>query len=240
MSTVTEQIKEDRRLRRVHGAGAAGAAPGCTTTPGSDLKEWECHKSLTLSPPVSHSTQNTHCADPVLAYSQRSHLGLLVASLLPAASPQSTVTTGGLNQAKVSGFECASTPGKSDARTSHLPTLKKSYGGGDSNPVVGAGYTFRSGRTKAERCDASVATIITAYAPPMTSSDAVKDKFYNGLHTLLATVQKANKLIALGDFNARVKSDNAAWQVVLGPTVSVAETITGSFFCEPVPNTVSF
>ncbi|VDM04390.1 unnamed protein product [Schistocephalus solidus] len=45
-------------------------------------------------------------------------------------------------------------------------------------------------------------TIISAYAPPMTSSDAVKDKFYEDLHALLATVSKEHKLIALGDFNA--------------------------------------
>ncbi|VDL85995.1 unnamed protein product [Schistocephalus solidus] len=32
--------------------------------------------------------------------------------------------------------------------------------------------------------------IISAYAPPMTSSDAAKDKFYEDLHALLATVSK--------------------------------------------------
>ncbi|VDL95569.1 unnamed protein product [Schistocephalus solidus] len=60
-------------------------------------------------------------------------------------------------------------------------------------------------------------TINSAYAPPMTSSDAANDKFYMGLHALLATVPKVDKLILLGDFNARV-------------------TITASFFCEPVWN----
>ncbi|VDL91380.1 unnamed protein product [Schistocephalus solidus] len=34
------------------------------------------------------------------------------------------------------------------------------------------------------------ATIISAYAPPMTCSGAVKDKFYEGLGALLATVSK--------------------------------------------------
>ncbi|VDM03370.1 unnamed protein product [Schistocephalus solidus] len=43
------------------------------------------------------------------------------------------------------------------------------------------------------------ATIISAYAPPMTSSDAAKDKFYEDLPALLATVSKADKLIVLGD-----------------------------------------
>ncbi|VDL89047.1 unnamed protein product [Schistocephalus solidus] len=61
------------------------------------------------------------------------------------------------------------------------------------------------------------ATIISAYAPPMTSSDAAKDKFYEDLHALLATVPKADKLIVLGDFNARVGTDRASWRGVLGP-----------------------
>ncbi|BHF78958.1 hypothetical protein SprV_0602207500 [Sparganum proliferum] len=47
-------------------------------------------------------------------------------------------------------------------------------------------------------------TIISAYAPPMTSPDAASDKFYEDLHALLATLLKADKLIVLGDFNARV------------------------------------
>nr|VZH90304.1 unnamed protein product [Spirometra erinaceieuropaei] len=61
------------------------------------------------------------------------------------------------------------------------------------------------------------ATIISAYAPTMTSSDAVRDKFYEDLHALLATVSKADKLIVLGDFNARVGTDHTAWRGVLGP-----------------------
>nr|VZI42250.1 unnamed protein product [Spirometra erinaceieuropaei] len=40
-------------------------------------------------------------------------------------------------------------------------------------------------------------TVISAYAPPMTSPDAARDKFYEDLHNLLATVSKADKLIVL-------------------------------------------
>ncbi|BHF69792.1 hypothetical protein SprV_0301283900 [Sparganum proliferum] len=61
------------------------------------------------------------------------------------------------------------------------------------------------------------ASIISAYAPPMTSPDAARDKFYEDLHALLATVPKADKLFVLGDFNARVGTDHAAWRGVLGP-----------------------
>ncbi|BHF68763.1 hypothetical protein SprV_0301180400 [Sparganum proliferum] len=60
-------------------------------------------------------------------------------------------------------------------------------------------------------------TIISAYAPPMNSPDAVKDMFYEDLHALLATASKADKLIVLGDFNARVGTDHTAWRRVLGP-----------------------
>nr|VZI50559.1 unnamed protein product [Spirometra erinaceieuropaei] len=62
------------------------------------------------------------------------------------------------------------------------------------------------------------ATIISAYAPPMSSpDDAARDKFYEDLHALLATVSKADKLIVLGDFNVRVGTDHTAWREVLGP-----------------------
>ncbi|VDL90698.1 unnamed protein product [Schistocephalus solidus] len=61
------------------------------------------------------------------------------------------------------------------------------------------------------------ATIISAYAPPMTSSDSAKDKFYEDLHALQATVSMVDKLIVLGDFNACFGTDHAAWQGVLSP-----------------------
>nr|VZI38511.1 unnamed protein product [Spirometra erinaceieuropaei] len=61
------------------------------------------------------------------------------------------------------------------------------------------------------------ATIISAYAPTMTNPDAVRDKCYEDLHALLATVSKADKLIVLGDFNVRVSTDHTAWRGVLGP-----------------------
>uniref|UniRef100_A0A183TSK7 Endo/exonuclease/phosphatase domain-containing protein n=1 Tax=Schistocephalus solidus TaxID=70667 RepID=A0A183TSK7_SCHSO len=61
------------------------------------------------------------------------------------------------------------------------------------------------------------ATIMSAYAPTMTCSDAVKVKFYEDLHALPATVLKAEKLIVLGDFNAHVGTDRASWIGVLVP-----------------------
>ncbi|BHF75531.1 hypothetical protein SprV_0501862700 [Sparganum proliferum] len=60
------------------------------------------------------------------------------------------------------------------------------------------------------------ATIISVYAPTMTSPETARDKFYEDLQALLATLSKADKLIVLGDFNARVGTDHAAWRGVLG------------------------
>ncbi|VDL95075.1 unnamed protein product [Schistocephalus solidus] len=83
------------------------------------------------------------------------------------------------------------------------------------------------------------ATIISAYATPMTSSNAAKDKFYEDLHALLATVPKKDKLIVLGDFNARVGTDHAAWQGVLGPHGLGSCNDNGLIFCARLQNTVS-
>ncbi|BHF72691.1 hypothetical protein SprV_0401576000 [Sparganum proliferum] len=51
----------------------------------------------------------------------------------------------------------------------------------------------------------------------MCSPDAVRNKFYEGLHVLLVAVSKTDELIVLGDFNARVGTDHAAWRGVLDP-----------------------
>ncbi|VDL96871.1 unnamed protein product [Schistocephalus solidus] len=51
----------------------------------------------------------------------------------------------------------------------------------------------------------------------MKSSNAAKDEFYEDLHALLETVPKEDNLIVLGDFNARIGTDHAAWQGVRGP-----------------------
>ena len=60
------------------------------------------------------------------------------------------------------------------------------------------------------------ATIISAYAPTMTNEDEVKEKFYADLEQVLSEVPRSDKLFLLGDFNARVGSDHAAWKGVLG------------------------
>ncbi|BHF69152.1 hypothetical protein SprV_0301219400 [Sparganum proliferum] len=74
------------------------------------------------------------------------------------------------------------------------------------------------------------ATIVNVYVPSMTGPDAAKDKFYEDIHVLQTSVSKANKLIVLGDFNARVGTDHAAWRGVLGPHVLDDSNDNGLFF----------
>ncbi|XP_063588662.1 uncharacterized protein LOC134765800 [Penaeus indicus] len=47
------------------------------------------------------------------------------------------------------------------------------------------------------------ATLVSAYAPTMTNPDEVKEAFYEDLNATISTVPRADKLILLGDFNAR-------------------------------------
>ena len=52
------------------------------------------------------------------------------------------------------------------------------------------------------------ATIVSAYAPTMTNPNGVKDKFYDDLDNIISATPQTNKLILLGDFNARVGTDH--------------------------------
>ena len=60
------------------------------------------------------------------------------------------------------------------------------------------------------------ATIISAYAPTMSNPEEVKDKFYEDLEALITAVPREDKLVILGDFNARVGTDYQAWEGVIG------------------------
>ena len=100
------------------------------------------------------------------------------------------------------------------------------------------------------------ATIVSAYAPTMTNPDEIKDKFYEDLNSVINAVPNADKLIILGDFNARVGSDNISWEGVIGKhgvgncnsnglllLQTCAEhglLITNTIFCLPTRNKTSW
>ncbi|VDL96839.1 unnamed protein product [Schistocephalus solidus] len=58
VSVVPSQSQENLRQGRAQVAGAAGAAPGCTTTPDSDPTEWECNKGYIKKEPLQPDSQS--------------------------------------------------------------------------------------------------------------------------------------------------------------------------------------
>lgn len=60
-------------------------------------------------------------------------------------------------------------------------------------------------------------TLISAYAPTMTYTQEQKELFYQKLTTLLRSIPKDDKLLLLGDFNARVGKDAQTWPDIIGP-----------------------
>ena len=60
------------------------------------------------------------------------------------------------------------------------------------------------------------ATLVSVYAPTMTNPDDIKDKFYEDLDSIITSTPNSDKLIILGDFNARVGRDHHSWKGVLG------------------------
>ena len=60
-------------------------------------------------------------------------------------------------------------------------------------------------------------TIFSAYAPTQVASSEDKDEFYLLLEEALRKSPTSDSLLILGDFNARVGCNSAAWESVLGP-----------------------
>ena len=60
------------------------------------------------------------------------------------------------------------------------------------------------------------ATLVSAYAPTMTNPDVEKETFYSQLASTLRQVPQTDKLILMGDFNARIGCDHDKWPTVLG------------------------
>ena len=50
----------------------------------------------------------------------------------------------------------------------------------------------------------------------MTNPDKVKGKFYDDLDSEISAAPRTDKLILLGDFNARVGRDHQTWEGVIG------------------------
>jgi len=54
----------------------------------------------------------------------------------------------------------------------------------------------------------NIATIISVYASTMTNTDENKEALYNQLANVLSGIPRTDKLLLIGDFNARIGRDN--------------------------------
>ena len=59
-------------------------------------------------------------------------------------------------------------------------------------------------------------TIISAYAPTLTSLDDAKEQFHEQFDQVIRSTPPSDKLVILGDFNARVGRNYSSWEGVLG------------------------
>ena len=64
--------------------------------------------------------------------------------------------------------------------------------------------------------DIKFATVLSVYAHIMQAETGVKEAFYRDLHNLLQQVDSKEKLLILGDFNARLGRDLELLKGVLG------------------------
>ena len=60
------------------------------------------------------------------------------------------------------------------------------------------------------------ATVLSCYAPTLDSDEIIKDAFYDGLYHAIRNIPRTDKIILMGDFNARVGCNCQIWSVVLG------------------------
>ena len=60
------------------------------------------------------------------------------------------------------------------------------------------------------------ANFVSVYFPTLDSSDDVKDRFCDTLYSTLRRISQDDKIILLGDFNARVGRNHDIWHGVIG------------------------
>ena len=80
-----------------------------------------------------------------------------------------------------------------------------------------------SSRNKTERLlklqlqtSAGLVSLISAYAPTLTSASELKDRFYDDLSAVINKVPPQEPLFIFGDFNAMVGADHSSWPTCLG------------------------
>lgn len=62
----------------------------------------------------------------------------------------------------------------------------------------------------------SPVTIVSAYAPTLTSTPEAKDEFYSTLSIVIKNIPSNKHVVLLGDFNAGVGAEHDSWPSCLG------------------------
>ena len=75
-------------------------------------------------------------------------------------------------------------------------------------------------------------TYISVYAPTDDSSQKIKDGFYKKLQNVVDKTPRGEKLVILGDLNARVGNNNDGWKEVLGTHGEVTRNGNGKRLLE--------
>lgn len=78
---------------------------------------------------------------------------------------------------------------------------------GINDRIITARFCLRTGK---------YLTLVSIYAPTMKNDEEIKEKFYEDLRNTLDKIPRTDKLLLLGDFNARVGKEASNWPKVIG------------------------
>ena len=85
-----------------------------------------------------------------------------------------------------------------------------------SIPALPVGISKRLMKLRIPLSKTRYLTVISAYAPTLTSPDEAKEQFYEHFDQVIRSTPQSDKLVVLGDFNARVGKEHSSWEGILG------------------------